>query len=311
MEKYRSYRGRRRRSRSGGFPYAKRADEIARRQAVRLAVCFVLLVAAVLLKFVFPDALRAIGEKISATVNYKQALATLGEGLSGERKFTEAVSEAFTYAFSTKPVPEGEITPVENEESAVPAMADAGAGQSRGDEPASGAGGDTENAANTELTDAIMAAFLQSQEAYSDYAIPAGVTYEMPRIPFEYQKPLEGVVTSSFGFRMGPGDDAVRFHYGTDIASDEGAVVRSFADGRVIAVGDSPTMGKFAVVSHGSVETQYGHLSAVYVSEGQAVTMGQRVGAVGSTGNATSPCLHFELKVSGLNVNPEFYLRWS
>ncbi|NLM83298.1 MAG: M23 family metallopeptidase [Clostridiales bacterium] len=307
MEGYRSYRGRRRRTRSAS-PYARRTDEIARRQAVRLAICFALLIIAVLLKFAFPETLQAIGRKITASVNYKEALATLGEGLSGERKFTEALGEAFTQAFTTRDAPEEEATPVENEDSAVPAFAQDAAAEETGDAVTNG---EPEGAANTDLADAIMAAFLQGQEAYSDYAIPAGVTYEMPRIPFEYQIPVEGTVSSSFGYRESPDDNVVRFHYGTDIAAEEGTVVRAFADGKVIAVGDSPTMGRFVVVSHGSVETLYGHLSAVHVSEGQAVVMGQRVGAVGKTGNATSPCLHFELKVSGLNVNPEFYLRWS
>lgn len=325
MEGYKTYRGRkRRRSRARSGPYTQRGEEIARRQAVKLAICFALFVVGVLLKLVFPQILQAVGDKISETVNYKAALATLGEGISGEKKFTEALSEAFTYAFSTKEAPDENVAPVDNEEGAVPAFADsAGAAESpakanedgEGDAEREGKGaaeGKAEPVGNKELSDAIISAFLQSQEAFSDYAIPAGVTFEMPRLPFEVQKPVEGTVSSSFGFRRDPEDGVtVRFHYGTDIAAEEGAVVRAFADGKVIAVGENASMGRFVVVSHGAVESTYGHLSSVTVSEGQAVTRGQRVGAVGSTGNATNPCLHFELKVSGQNVNPEYYIDWS
>ncbi|HHT17167.1 MAG TPA: M23 family metallopeptidase [Papillibacter sp.] len=314
MERYKSYRGRRRRTRSSTTPYTRRTDEIARKQAIKLAICFVLLIAAVLLKLVFPEVLHTIGEKITATVNYKEALATLGEGISGERKFTEALAEAFTNAFTTKDAAEDDdVAPVENEENAVPAMAQSNNVAKAASGEQNSGGGEGEEAGKTELMNAIVAAFLEGQEAYSDYAIPAGVTYDMPTIPFDYQKPVEGTVSSSFGYRISPEDDeTVRFHYGTDIAAEEGTLVRSFSEGKVIAVGESPTLGKFVVVSHGAaVESLYGHLSAVYASEGQPVTKGQRIGAMGSTGNATDSCLHFELKVSGLSVNPEYYLDWS
>ncbi len=60
------------------------------------------------MKLVFPSALAAFGEKLNTVVNYKAALTTLGEGLSGEKKFTAALGEALTYAFS----PEASETPV-------------------------------------------------------------------------------------------------------------------------------------------------------------------------------------------------------
>ena len=62
------------------------------------------------------------------------------------------------------------------------------------------------------------------------------------------------------------------------------------------------------MLSHGTVETLYAHCSQIFAVDGQAIKMGQEIASVGMTGDATSPHLHFELKINGLYVNPEYYL---
>jgi murein DD-endopeptidase MepM/ murein hydrolase activator NlpD len=160
------------------------------------------------------------------------------------------------------------------------------------------------------LSNALIAAFLESQEEYSDYAIPAGVTYEMPAIGISYQKPLEGEVTSPFGFRIHPTDKTVKFHYGTDIGAKKGTPVTAFADGKVLTSGESATLGKYVVLNHGHVETQYAHCDSISVADGQTVNKGDKIATVGDTGNATDACLHFELKINGQYVNPQYYVLW-
>ena len=68
--------------------------------------------------------------------------------------------------------------------------------------------------------------------------------------------------------------------------------------------------GYYVIVDHGGgYKTLYGHLSAIYVTPGQAVAQGTPVGAVGSTGNSTGPHLHFEIRAAGQKVDPMQYLK--
>lgn len=284
------------------------------------------------MKLVFPSALSAVGEKLNTVVNYKAALTTLGQGLSGEKKFTAALGEALTYAFS----PEVSETPVgggltenqENEATSAPSASAAPAEGDAADEPtASGDAvqtfsesdgapestkSDAKDADNDKnaVSNAVISAFMQSQEEYSDYAIPAGVTYDMPNIGIAYTTPVKGVVSSPFGYRIHPTEKKVKFHFGTDIAADEGTQIVAFADGKVIAAGESTSLGNYVIIRHGAIESEYGHCSKIYVRSGQTISMGDKIAAVGDTGNATKACLHFELKVNGVYVNPEYYIKW-
>ncbi len=271
-----------------------------------------------MIKLLFPSTFAGIGEKINTVVNYKAALATLGEGISGEKKFTSALGEAFTYAFTGQ-----DMTPDENEiddgsgtsdsiddDEEQTGEADEVAAFSQEEETAEQEDDTEVSTAGENFADAVIAAFMEDQGQYSDFDIPAGVTYGMPGILIDYTTPLSGVVSSSFGYREHPLEGDVRFHYGTDVAAESGTKIKAFADGKVIAVGSSESLGNYVILRHGDIETQYGHCSQVFVENGQAVKMGQAIASVGMTGDATNPHLHFELKVNGVYVNPEYYLLW-
>ena len=322
MEKYRPYNGRKHsthRRRSGSSSDGQSGSS---RSAIKLYVCIGLFIAAVLLKFVFPAAFETVGDKLNTVVNYRAALATLGEGISGEKKFTSALGEAFTYAFtgeaSSVPAGTGETDGTEDDSDTSGQTEDTVTVFGEDDDAAvtdNAADSDGEDAEATDspgktFADAVIAAFMQDQSQYSDYAVPAGVSYGMPKITLDYTTPLAGVVSSPFGYREHPTEGEVRFHYGVDIAAESGAPIAAFADGKVIAEGETETLGKYVVLLHGHVESQYAHCSQVYVADGQAVKMGQTIAAVGMTGNATNPHLHFELKVNGVYVNPDYYMQW-
>ena len=67
--------------------------------------------------------------------------------------------------------------------------------------------------------------------------------------------------------------------------------------------------GNCVKISHGNgVVTVYAHCSALYVTEGQTVSAGEVISAVGSTGNSTGPHLHLEIRVDGVAQNPQIYL---
>jgi murein DD-endopeptidase MepM/ murein hydrolase activator NlpD len=125
----------------------------------------------------------------------------------------------------------------------------------------------------------------------------------------QFSFPSDGVVTSSFGYRRHPILGYRRFHAGIDFGGSYGSPIHAADDGIVIFAGWYGGYGKAVVIDHGgSLTTLYGHASALYVSEGQAVKRGQAIAAVGSTGFSTGPHLHFEVRENGEPVNPVNYL---
>jgi murein DD-endopeptidase MepM/ murein hydrolase activator NlpD len=117
--------------------------------------------------------------------------------------------------------------------------------------------------------------------------------------------PLRGSLTSRFGHRLHPLFRRQHFHAGIDIAAPHGAAVRAAAAGTVLFAGWYGGYGKLVVVDHGEgTSTLYGHLSAILVTVGTRVTRDQVIGRVGSTGYATGPHLHFEVRQNGRPVDP-------
>lgn len=122
-------------------------------------------------------------------------------------------------------------------------------------------------------------------------------------------------VTSPYGWRICPFHGR-ELHPGIDIgrasaggASLQGAAIVAASGGRVIYAGYRGGYGNTVMIDHGNgVVTLYAHQSSIAVSNGQRVTSGQRVGAVGSTGNSTGPHLHFEVRVNGTPKNPMGYM---
>jgi murein DD-endopeptidase MepM/ murein hydrolase activator NlpD len=120
--------------------------------------------------------------------------------------------------------------------------------------------------------------------------------------------PVAGRLTGAFGGRMDPFSGEGAFHTGVDISAPPGTAVRSTADGVVIAASWEGGYGLMVKVNHGGgVDTLYGHLSRSMVQVGQAVRLGQIVAEVGSTGRATAPHLHYEVRLGGVPVNPYSY----
>jgi murein DD-endopeptidase MepM/ murein hydrolase activator NlpD len=98
-------------------------------------------------------------------------------------------------------------------------------------------------------------------------------------------------------------------HGGADYAAAGGTPVLAAADGVVALVGDHFFGGRSVFVDHGDgLVTMYLHLSRVLVEEGADVVRGQRLGAVGATGRATGPHLHFGVRWHGARVDPSLLL---
>ena len=123
--------------------------------------------------------------------------------------------------------------------------------------------------------------------------------------PGTFSWPASGPITSPFGMRVHPVTGALRMHTGIDIGAPMGATITAAAAGRVIFAGWESGYGNTIIVDHGgSASTLYAHCSQIFVSNNQDVQRGQAIGAVGATGDATGPHLHFEIRINGVAVDP-------
>lgn len=126
---------------------------------------------------------------------------------------------------------------------------------------------------------------------------------------FIWPCPASKRITSYFGPRKAPVAGASTYHKGIDIGASSGSAIVASAAGRVTTAAYSSSAGNYVVISHGNgISTVYMHASALYVSEGAAVSQGQKIAAVGSTGYSTGPHLHFGVIVNGSYVNPLNYV---
>jgi len=273
-------------------------------------ICFVLV-----LRVFFPGAAEAMRAGVlpmmETDLDYRGAIAVIGETLTGDTPILEALGEMAIRAFggdsaerievtaapetpASEPVSPPElprvIYPPIEEVFPVPALL-----------PLS----PSEPEAPTEA----VAMFLARQEAFSDRAVPVNAAMSYVPLGLDIAVPVSGLVSSPFGFRWHPLHQDVRFHFGTDIAADTGVPILAFADGRVISAREGVGWGKYILLYHGDgIYTRYAHASALYVRTGDVVERGRMIGRVGATGGATGPHLHFELRVDGVYRNPEFYL---
>lgn len=128
----------------------------------------------------------------------------------------------------------------------------------------------------------------------------AALREPVPVSPLSLARPIFSRGTDGFGPRGN------RFHAGVDYPAVTGAPVLAAGDGTVVTAGAIAGFGNLVVLAHGSGLTSwYGHLSRILVAPGQRVARGSTIGLVGSTGDATGPHLHFELRVRDAAVDPE------
>jgi len=118
--------------------------------------------------------------------------------------------------------------------------------------------------------------------------------------PMEFSR-----ISSGFKMRFHPILQTWKAHLGVDYAATTGTPVRTVGDGVIDFAGVQNGFGNVVMVKHRNNQTTvYAHLSRINVKKGQSVNQGQNIGAVGSTGWATGPHLHFEFRVNGVHHDP-------
>lgn len=243
------------------------------RMIVQVVVCGALFAALVGLKLIMPDHLSAfrgtLGQWLVRDADFVSAFSAVGRAASGEQTWGDSLSEAYVAVFG---------------------------------------GGEKAQEVSGELI-GVTVPEQDAPEPADARELPALALGEQRILGFDYTCPLSGTMTSPFGWREDPNSGEECFHYGVDIAGEEGAGIACFADGAVGTVGESNLLGKYVTVNHeGGFSTLYAHCSAVTVSAGQSVRKGDELARVGATGNATGPHLHFEVHDGGEYLNPVYYV---
>ena len=118
-------------------------------------------------------------------------------------------------------------------------------------------------------------------------------------------KPVEGTISSIYGYRETATGAVPKNHTGTDIATTTGTKIKSATEGQVVLVSEEGDYGKHIKIQIGEVSIIYAHCNSLYVKEGDMVIQGQEIAEVGSTGNSTGPHLHFEIRISERTVDPQ------
>ncbi len=127
-----------------------------------------------------------------------------------------------------------------------------------------------------------------------------------------FQMPCPGYkrVSDDYGNRIHPITGKPQFHNGIDFAAASGTAILAAYDGKVVAATYNSSMGNYVMIDHGDdLYTIYMHASQLYVSAGQTVTKGEKIAAVGATGRATGPHLHFSVRLNGSYTSPWNYLK--
>ena len=125
----------------------------------------------------------------------------------------------------------------------------------------------------------------------------------------QFQLPLEGIVSSTFGLRRFYNDQPRNPHSGLDIAAPEGSTIRAPGDGVVATTGNYFFNGNTVLIDHGrGIVSMYCHMSRIDVEPEDRISQGEVIGAVCQTGRVTGPHLHWSVSINNVRVDPNLFL---
>ena len=156
--------------------------------------------------------------------------------------------------------------------------------------------------------DPVAIARINQEKAEMSEAKQATDTSPMFLSGFKW--PAVGRLSGVYGSQRILNGKPRRPHFGTDVAAPEGTPVHAMADGRVVFVHAGMFFnGKTVLIDHGlGLRSVYIHLSETTVTAGMMIKGGAKIGAIGATGRATGPHLHFALTLGETPIDPELVL---
>jgi len=125
-----------------------------------------------------------------------------------------------------------------------------------------------------------------------------------------FNRPTQSRTTSGFGVRFDPFNGRPAVHQGQDFAAPLNTPIYATAPGIVSFAGVRSGYGNTIEIDHGhGFKTRFAHLNAMAVQPGQRIALGQRIGAMGTTGRSTGVHLHYEVWMDGRPQNPARFMR--
>lgn len=127
---------------------------------------------------------------------------------------------------------------------------------------------------------------------------------------YSFKRPIKGKVSSRFGEREVLIENMTGNHKGIDIAAKQGTKIKATISGQVEEASKNSQYGNFIKIKTDDILTVYAHCKKLKVKKGDKVKQGDVIATVGSTGVATGPHLHFEIRFNNRYINPELIIKW-
>lgn len=269
-------------------------------QLAQLAVCVVLFLVLFIGKGAFPGRVAQVGPQllgvIRANTDFRAAFAELGGTMADRDNLPEGLMDFCVSVFGIERGDPQESEPAEQETVEVlqpePMVLEE-------PEPLP-----EPEAPNYQIGEVVETIAVEGESLPEDY------TYDKLYLgDMNTGDPVEGRLTSAFGYRDHPTIGRYAVHGGVDIGAAEGTAIRAFADATVEFVGESEDYGLYLQLRHeNDVSTFYSHCQSIGVEKGERVKAGQQVAQVGSTGKSTGPHLHFEVRLGDVRLDPMHYI---
>ena len=305
---------RRRRGGTGKRPPGGRRDG---RRLAQLVVSLTLFFLVFVGRGVFPDQIQTWREIMGTDMDFQGAVSAFLDALGSGAGFRDAVAqlggallgEQENAELPVSPKPKEIVLLTQTEKLGFAYASHAGVREPLPDQPEQNNSAPATQPPEPEPSPEIVTAVAQ---AYTDdgVALPSNVSLAYYELGLEETAaPVQGTVTSNFGYRDSPIDGDNEFHLALDIGAAEGTPIGAFAAGTVEYIGQSDEFGLYLKIRHANnVASFYAHCSQLLVSKGDEVACGQTVALVGSTGNATGPHLHLTIEKDDIRLNPAYYV---
>ena len=271
--------------------------------ALKFVICGVIFVLIVAMKLLFPQAIDGFGRSamqlIGSDADFKEAFAAIGRAASGEEAVSDSLLDAYAAVFNPSAVAvEREAEQPLSSVNVEPSPATKTVSEIKLNDVNEMR---TEDKTNGEQS-------IETETEPMLPTLPENASMEHRNLGFSCVTPVRGTLTSGFGWREHPVVGDLRYHYGVDLAAENGTEILAFADGEVFATGESSTLGTYIILIHpGGYRTLYGHCSKILKSGG-SVSMGEVIATVGDSGMTTGSHLHFELQNGTVYLNPIYYV---